>query len=181
MSSKPPRLAPPHRSSPAWWGQPSVNQPKPSPVNFSAILAAAAVSIAGVAGILAWIATHPGKPHRQAGPALTWTVLPAPSAAVAMPPAPPLAMIPAVHRPPRKDIWANSTPRDREMPPPLLAPVPQCAKAPPVAEGSPAGETYGTQVLFLNNPAVAEEAAQRERKLLFVMHISGNFEDSCFT
>jgi hypothetical protein len=36
-------------------------------------------------------------------------------------------------------------------------------------------------VLFLNNPAVAADLARRENKLLFVMHISGNFEDSCFT
>jgi hypothetical protein len=55
---------------------------------------------------------------------------------------------------------------------------------PPVAEAAPArpaGENYGTQVLFLNNPTAAEEAARSEKKLLFVMHISGNFEDSCFT
>jgi hypothetical protein len=46
---------------------------------------------------------------------------------------------------------------------------------------APAGETYGTQVLFLNNPAAAAEMARREKKMLFVMHISGNFEESCFT
>lgn len=45
----------------------------------------------------------------------------------------------------------------------------------------PAGETYGTQVLFLNNREAAADMARREHKLLFVMHISGNFEDSCFT
>lgn len=44
-----------------------------------------------------------------------------------------------------------------------------------------AGETYGTQVLFHNNQAVAADLARHEHKLLFVMHISGNFEDSCFT
>ena len=45
----------------------------------------------------------------------------------------------------------------------------------------PAGETYGTKVLFLNNREAAADTARREHKLMFVMHISGNFEDSCFT
>ncbi len=45
----------------------------------------------------------------------------------------------------------------------------------------PAGETYGTQVLFLNNQESAADIARNEHKLMFVMHISGNFEDSCFT
>ena len=45
----------------------------------------------------------------------------------------------------------------------------------------PPGETYGTQVLFLNNREIAADTARREHKLLFVMHISGNFEESCFT
>jgi hypothetical protein len=45
----------------------------------------------------------------------------------------------------------------------------------------PDGETYGTKVLFLNNREAAADKARNEHKLLFVMHISGNFEDSCFT
>jgi hypothetical protein len=52
---------------------------------------------------------------------------------------------------------------------------------PPPEPKRPAGETYGTQVLFLNNQVAAAEAARHEHKLMFVMHISGNFEDSCFT
>ncbi len=59
-------------------------------------------------------------------------------------------------------------------------PLPQPKDATP-APPPPAGETYGTQVLFRNNRASASETAKREHKLLFVMHISGNFEDSCFT
>jgi hypothetical protein len=182
MPSKPPLLAPPHASSSAWWVQPSADRPKTPPVNISAIVAAAAVSFAVVVGILAWIATHPSKPPRQAEPVLTLAVLPSPPAVVAPPP-PPLATISAVHRPNRADVLVNHLPRDEEAPPLLPPPAsePRCAKPPPVAEAPPGGETYGTQVLFLNNPAIAEETAQREKKLLFVMHISGNFEDSCFT
>jgi hypothetical protein len=42
-------------------------------------------------------------------------------------------------------------------------------------------ETYGTQVSFLSNPADAARRAAKERKLLFVLHLSGNFEDARFT
>ncbi|HEY7157864.1 MAG TPA: hypothetical protein VH575_28155 [Gemmataceae bacterium] len=183
MPSKPPRLAPPHVSSTPWWVQPPADRPKTPLVNISAIVAAATVSFAVVVGVLAWIAMHPGKPPRQAEPALTLAVLPAPPAVVAEPPAPPLVPIPAVHRPNRADVLVNHIPRDEGVPPLLPPPTSEarCTKPPPVAEAPPTGETYGTQVLFLNNPAVAEETAMREKKLLFVMHISGNFEDSCFT
>jgi hypothetical protein len=34
---------------------------------------------------------------------------------------------------------------------------------------------------FLGSQAEAAREARRERKLLFVLHISGNFEDSKFT
>ena len=42
-------------------------------------------------------------------------------------------------------------------------------------------QTYGTQVSFLSNPADAARRAAKERKLLFVLHLSGNFEDARFT
>lgn len=183
MPSKPPRLAPAHVSSQPWWVQPSLDQAKTPSLNFSAIIAAATVSFAVVAGVFAWIATHPGKPPHQAEPALAIFPAPSPATAASTPPLPLPMTSPAVHRSTRSDVLVNHIPRDEETPPllPPPAPEPQCAKASPVAEAAPAGETYGTQVLFLNNPAVAEETAQREKKLLFVMHISGNFEDSCFT
>lgn len=183
MPSRSPRLAPPHVSSSAWWVQSPADRPKTPSINLTAVVAAAAVSFAAVIGVVTWITTHPGKMAQPAEPALT--VFSAPSAATAAPtPPPPLPMtIPAVHRSKRADVLVNRIPREEETPPllPPAASASQCAKAPPVAEEANAGETYGTQVLFLNNPAVAEETAQREKKLLFVMHISGNFEDSCFT
>jgi hypothetical protein len=42
-------------------------------------------------------------------------------------------------------------------------------------------ETYGTQVSFLSNPADAARRAAKEHKLLFVLHLSGNFEEARFT
>ena len=44
-----------------------------------------------------------------------------------------------------------------------------------------AAQSYGTSVAFLNTPAEAALKAQRERKLLFIVHVAGNFEDSRFT
>ena len=41
--------------------------------------------------------------------------------------------------------------------------------------------TYGTRVTFLNNPVQASQKAAQEQKLVFAVHISGNFEDAHFT
>jgi hypothetical protein len=39
----------------------------------------------------------------------------------------------------------------------------------------------GTQIDFVSNPSEAARRALKERRLLFVLHLSGNFEDSKFT
>jgi hypothetical protein len=46
------------------------------------------------------------------------------------------------------------------------------------------GETcgsFGTQVEFLDTPSAAARQATKEEKLVFVLHVSGNFEDPRFT
>ncbi len=40
---------------------------------------------------------------------------------------------------------------------------------------------YGTQVAFVSSPTEAGRKALKERKLLFVLHLAGNFEDKKFT
>jgi outer membrane biosynthesis protein TonB len=42
-------------------------------------------------------------------------------------------------------------------------------------------ETFGTSVEFVESPAKAASLAKKEKLLQFVLHISGNFEDSAFT
>jgi hypothetical protein len=42
-------------------------------------------------------------------------------------------------------------------------------------------ETFGTAVAFARNPREALHSAARERKLAFVLHVSGNFEEARFT
>ncbi len=62
-----------------------------------------------------------------------------------------------------------------------------CAGGPALAGGTgkasdPAtcGE-YGTSVQFEASPSAAARKALKEEKLVFVLHISGHFEDSDFT
>jgi hypothetical protein len=42
-------------------------------------------------------------------------------------------------------------------------------------------DTYGTSVNFMRSPAAAARRAAKEDKLLFTLHVSGNFEDPQFT
>jgi hypothetical protein len=42
-------------------------------------------------------------------------------------------------------------------------------------------ETFGTAVEFVRNAPEAGRIADRQHKLTFLLHVSGNFEDACFT
>ncbi|MHB1425467.1 MAG: hypothetical protein ACYC3I_20050 [Gemmataceae bacterium] len=157
----------------------------------SAILASASVSFALVAGVFAWIATHP-RPAALS-PQATSVVTTADSIELTAepldPPTPPQALFiaatPAFHRLHPRDEIVSNIPTLKEappLPPPASPPAKRDTEAALVqAPPHPAGETYGTQVLFHNTQAAAANLARNEHKLLFVMHISGNFEDSCFT
>ena len=157
-------------------------------VNVPAVIAASAVGFTLIVSVLAWIVTHPVKASQPVEPSPELAVLasaPAPAVKAETPapsPVAPAAFAPAAVTPVshvnRQDVVLNRLPLIEEAPPPLPPPV----REPAAEAAAPAnGETYGTNVLFLNNPAAAAEEARRDDKLLFVMHISGNFEDSCFT
>ena len=83
---------------------------------------------------------------------------------------------PAVSRP-APAAPADPAPRPRPAPAPAAPPRLQ-APVPVVRHPT---ESYGTQVDFLGIPEEAAEQARREKKLLFVLHVSGNFEDPHFT
>jgi len=52
----------------------------------------------------------------------------------------------------------------------------------PVADKSEGGcGSFGTQVEFVDTPSEAARQARKEQKLVFVLHVSGNFEDPRFT
>jgi hypothetical protein len=53
------------------------------------------------------------------------------------------------------------------------------AKAKP-AEGATCG-SFGTSVDFVKSPKEAAKQALKEEKLVFVLHVSGDFEDPDFT
>ena len=41
--------------------------------------------------------------------------------------------------------------------------------------------SYGTSVKFVSSPSEAARQAKAEEKLVFVLHVSGHFEDPAFT
>jgi hypothetical protein len=89
-----------------------------------------------------------------------------PSAAEATSASAPVAAV-APPRPELIDPFADDTP----------APAPNVKRA----RGAPACKRYGTAVDFVDNPTDAAQQALREKKLLFVLNVAGNFEDDKFT
>jgi hypothetical protein len=73
----------------------------------------------------------------------------------------------------------NAAPEPR----PAAPEFPAIAGADEPKAGAPAGEceTFGTAVTFARNPQEAARKASAERKLTFLLHVSGNFEDAGFT
>ena len=63
-------------------------------------------------------------------------------------------------------------------------PTPLPQQLPPAAEpggGNTCGGDFGTAVHFVKTPQAAAERAKKEEKLVFVLHVSGNFETPKFT
>ena len=79
------------------------------------------------------------------------------------------------------------TVNENQIPAPVspapTSPLRSASLEPPLAEKTSerAKVSYGTSVKFVSNPDEAVGQAQREQKLLFTLHISGNFEDARFT
>ena len=41
--------------------------------------------------------------------------------------------------------------------------------------------SYGTQIEFMDSPTEAAKKAKKDGKLVFILHVSGHFEDPRFT
>jgi hypothetical protein len=115
--------------------------------------------------------------------------------------APVAAPVPIVQPPPPPEDDAIPLPRAivvRHAEPvtvPLVVPVPVPGEPPvvvkppefklPDTERVPVAadrcQTFGTRVRFHRGPAEATEEAAKAKKMLFVLHISGHFEDPGFT
>jgi hypothetical protein len=113
-----------------------------------------------------------------------------PAAVIAAPARPPLAPIkpaaPAAKHPgPPAAAGAGKGSEKKPAAParparsPALPALPASERL--LADAPPDFKNYGTQVDFLDGPAEAAQVAVRERKLCFVLHLSGNFEDAKFT
>jgi hypothetical protein len=66
----------------------------------------------------------------------------------------------------------------------LLLPVLVLGQRPteiPAARKADACGSFGTRVEFVATPSEAAALARKEQKLVFVLHVSGNFEDPRFT
>lgn len=61
-----------------------------------------------------------------------------------------------------------------------LPAVAQDGKKPPRCVGCEK-ETYGTTIEWEGTPTEAGARAREEQKLLFILHVSGNFENPAFT
>jgi hypothetical protein len=148
------------------------------------------LAVASLAAILG--ASRPrAKPERPDLPAVALNLSPPANPAPTAPKQPQAAEQRAVER-----VTATETaPPKQNPPPPALvtvsnpepaakptaeppAPPPAAVTPPPVARSA---DHYGTCVHFLNNPAQAAQKAFQDQKLLFTVHISGNFDDSHFT
>jgi hypothetical protein len=57
---------------------------------------------------------------------------------------------------------------------------PAAASDPPAATEESCG-SFGTAVEFVDTPKKAAELAKAQEKLVFVLHVSGHFEDPRFT
>jgi hypothetical protein len=55
------------------------------------------------------------------------------------------------------------------------------AVVPVVPEKAETCGSFGTSVEFAESPSEAAKQAKKEQKLVFVLHVSGNFEDPRFT
>ena len=65
-------------------------------------------------------------------------------------------------------VAANRVPPDFQLPAAELLPPDRC-------------KTFETKVRFHAGPLEAAEEAKNSKKMMFVLHISGNFEDPGFT
>ncbi len=157
MSTCLPRLEPGRSPPPRGRPQPLLYWP--------AVLAASVLALLLSAGLVVAVALTTPQPAEASD--LVPSPVEPPTRIV---PPQPAAVVtrPAPQPPPRQVVRVTRT----DLPP----------KPPPVPEATrPPTSLLGTRVEFVDSPAAAARTAAREEKLLYVLHVSGNFEDPGFT
>jgi hypothetical protein len=163
----------PHLSSPAWPAPPGRAE---GLLYWPAVYAAAAVAVLLAGGMVLGLAlTSPAPQHADEAPAPAIVddsrVEPAVPVLARKQPAPPVERKPVVEE--RREAKRAPAPALPERPAPLKRERPETVRPPT--------SLLGTKVEFVDNPAAAARTAAREDKLLYVLHVSGNFEDPRFT
>jgi hypothetical protein len=101
---------------------------------------------------------------------------PAPEPPAQQPATEPPVLTPAVRQSTTEPLAVTRT-----ASPPPQAPDPPAVPAEPPAAACAVDHRYGTSVDFVDDPTAAAEKALKEKKLLFVLHVAGNFEKDRFT
>lgn len=148
-----------------WPPYPPLARPRPSFFSWRPVAAAA------VAALLLVVAVAALTPHRRRAPTDLSPAAVQPAAPTAEPTDEEVAVAP---QPPKI------------APTPTVAPVQEqpfvrFREPDVVQEITPVCQQYGTKVNFYDIPADATRLALKERKLLFVLHVAGNFEEPGFT
>jgi hypothetical protein len=165
-----PRVVPPPVPAPT---------PRPAPrlIHWPAVAATVAVAVLFVTGVMAWVAGR-----GAASPTAHATSAPLASDPALGEPRP----LPVLFPGPEEGPAGLPTPDEdgpgpRTVPPGWATPAPRPVTEAPAPRARPACETFGTSVEFVANPREAARQAADDHKLLFVLHVSGNFEESQFT
>ncbi|HEY1339191.1 MAG TPA: hypothetical protein VGF59_16880 [Bryobacteraceae bacterium] len=66
-------------------------------------------------------------------------------------------------------------------PRPVVGPIKPVKPVLPPGKDEATCGSHGTRVDFVDTPSQAAKIAKKEQKLVFVLHVSGNFEDPRFT
>ncbi len=161
-------------------------------IYWPAVVLAGAVGALFVGGVIVGVALHPPRTVHPIRVAL--------AAPAAVDPAPPLPEDDAAPPPPTASADPAVSPMNRDdagrydpPPPPasrrpgrrpVRGPAGPSRRAPAEKKEAPPAavcSTFNTSVAFAVSPATAEKQAARDGKLVFLLHVSGDFEDDAFT
>jgi len=121
--------------------------------------------------LVGWLASSPAGSEANASPVAV--VAPEPTKAPA--PVVQVSKEPELYGPPVPAQPAEAVAIVQAKPEPAPAPVAEKPAPPPPAKEE-VGK-YGTTIDFVDDPIEAADKALKNRKILFVLHVSGDFED----
>ncbi len=172
---------------------------RPAPIRrviyWPAVALAAAAGALFVVGVTTGIVLRPARAARTAGIALATpplsdpvllppddriapTVDPAPTPDPAPPTPTPVADA-ARLAPPGADAAPPAPPPGADVVPPAPPPGADATRLAPAPAAT--CQTFNTSVAFAVSPAAAEKQAAQDGKLVFLLHVSGDFADDAFT